>query len=188
MYDPALGRLTAYDPVKGKYNNPLSLHPYLYCQNDSVNRIDPTGKTFWNVFSSLSAGIAVRSAAILAMVEGINRDSNRLFNIGLQMHHLIVPAMYLGAALGPALPAGGQLAINAGAAAWQGLTTGVGTAAGTTATLAREFALYAMAHPKALMYATDNVMDAMAVLSEDYSTLPHTPAGYLATLLHELNK
>ena len=46
MYDPALGRLTAYDPVKGKYNNPLSLHPYLYCQNDSVNRTDPSGKLY----------------------------------------------------------------------------------------------------------------------------------------------
>ncbi|MHC4076431.1 MAG: RHS repeat domain-containing protein, partial [Planctomycetota bacterium] len=37
MYDPALGRFTTRDPVFGKLLYPLTLHPYLYCQNDPVN-------------------------------------------------------------------------------------------------------------------------------------------------------
>ena len=44
MYDPQLMRFTARDPEKGKYKEPLSLHKYLYCENDSINRTDPTGK------------------------------------------------------------------------------------------------------------------------------------------------
>ena len=44
MYDPQMMRFTTRDPVKGKYNNPLTLHKYLYCLNNSLNRIDPNGK------------------------------------------------------------------------------------------------------------------------------------------------
>ena len=43
MYDPQLMRFTARDPAVGQYNEPLTLHKYLYCQNHSVNRVDPTG-------------------------------------------------------------------------------------------------------------------------------------------------
>jgi len=43
QYDPQLMRFTARDPLAGKFNEPLSLHVYLYCQNEPVNRIDPTG-------------------------------------------------------------------------------------------------------------------------------------------------
>ncbi len=43
QYDPVLGRFTSRDPVFGKFNEPLSLHKYLYCQNEPINRIDPWG-------------------------------------------------------------------------------------------------------------------------------------------------
>ena len=43
MYDPAIGRFTSRDPVSGQFTEPLTLHKYLYCGNDPVNRIDPTG-------------------------------------------------------------------------------------------------------------------------------------------------
>jgi RHS repeat-associated protein len=44
MYDPQIYRFTARDPVTGRFTEPLSLHPYLYCLNDPLNRIDPTGE------------------------------------------------------------------------------------------------------------------------------------------------
>lgn len=44
QYDPHLGRFTTYDPVPGRFAEPLTLHKYLYCQNDPVNRIDPGGR------------------------------------------------------------------------------------------------------------------------------------------------
>jgi RHS repeat-associated protein len=44
MYDPQLMRFTGRDPVRGKFADPLMLHKYLYCQNNSINRVDPNGK------------------------------------------------------------------------------------------------------------------------------------------------
>jgi len=44
QYSPYLYRFTARDPVFGKFQEPLSLHKYLYCQNDPVNKVDPTGE------------------------------------------------------------------------------------------------------------------------------------------------
>ncbi len=47
MYDPRIGRFTSRDPVFGKAYQPLTLHQYLYCLNDPVNYIDPSGKFYW---------------------------------------------------------------------------------------------------------------------------------------------
>jgi RHS repeat-associated protein len=44
-YDPVLARFTGRDPVLGKFAEPLTLHAYLYCLNDPINHIDPTGNT-----------------------------------------------------------------------------------------------------------------------------------------------
>jgi RHS repeat-associated protein len=44
MYAPALMRFTGRDPVRGRFQEPLTLHRYLYCQNDPLNNFDPTGK------------------------------------------------------------------------------------------------------------------------------------------------
>ena len=43
QYEPYLGIFTANDPVDGKFEEPLTLHKYLYCTNDPINRIDPLG-------------------------------------------------------------------------------------------------------------------------------------------------
>jgi RHS repeat-associated protein len=43
-YDPHIGRLTTIDPAEGCFKDPLSLNVYLYCQNDPMNRTDPTGR------------------------------------------------------------------------------------------------------------------------------------------------
>ena len=44
MYSPYLSRFNGYDPVLGSYQEPLTLHQYLYCLNDPVNYTDPTGR------------------------------------------------------------------------------------------------------------------------------------------------
>ena len=44
-YDPILARFTSTDPVLGTFENPMTLHAYLYCVNDPVNKWDPSGKS-----------------------------------------------------------------------------------------------------------------------------------------------
>ena len=66
QYDPHIARFTSRDPVKGKAFEPLTLHVYLYCLNDPVNRIDPDGEFAWlaarlfigAVVGTLSSGAA----------------------------------------------------------------------------------------------------------------------------------
>jgi RHS repeat-associated protein len=55
-YDPHLSRFTSRDPILGKFEEPLTLHKYLYCGNDPVNRIDPTGE--WAVSSGISIEVS----------------------------------------------------------------------------------------------------------------------------------
>lgn len=44
QYDPSVYGFTTRDPVRGKYTEPLTLHKYLYCNNNPVNKIDISGK------------------------------------------------------------------------------------------------------------------------------------------------
>jgi RHS repeat-associated protein len=48
IYDPYLNRFTTYDPIFGKFEEPLTLHKYLYCGNEPINRIDTTG-LWWEI-------------------------------------------------------------------------------------------------------------------------------------------
>ena len=43
MYDPHINRFTGRDPVFGEFEQPLTLHKYLYCLNDPINGMDPWG-------------------------------------------------------------------------------------------------------------------------------------------------
>ncbi|MEW6184100.1 MAG: RHS repeat-associated core domain-containing protein, partial [Bacillota bacterium] len=45
-YNPELRRFLSKDPVVGSIVNPQSLDAYGYCENDPVNRIDPSGEAF----------------------------------------------------------------------------------------------------------------------------------------------
>ncbi len=64
QYDPLLGRFTSRDPVRGKFRKPLTLHQYLYCLNDPINGIDPSGEIYLNVANALKA-------AVKALVESV---------------------------------------------------------------------------------------------------------------------
>jgi RHS repeat-associated protein len=56
MYDPVLGRFTSRDPVFGELREPLTLHAYLYCLNDPIDRSDPSGE-----FAGFLAGLPTRA-------------------------------------------------------------------------------------------------------------------------------
>ena len=53
-YDPQISRFTGRDPVKGNYQEPLTLHAYLYCANNPANCIDPSGKIGFLIGGSIS--------------------------------------------------------------------------------------------------------------------------------------
>ena len=44
QYDPIILRLTSRDPIRGNFNEPLTLHAYLYCLDNPINRTDPSGE------------------------------------------------------------------------------------------------------------------------------------------------
>jgi len=43
QFDPYLSRFTGRDSATDKFQQPLSLHKYLYCENEPISRIDPWG-------------------------------------------------------------------------------------------------------------------------------------------------
>jgi RHS repeat-associated protein len=43
QYDPYISRFTSRDPVLGKFEEPMTMHKYLYCQNNPINKSDPMG-------------------------------------------------------------------------------------------------------------------------------------------------
>jgi RHS repeat-associated protein len=47
--NPDTGRFWTTDTFAGSNEDPLSLHKYLYCQNDPVNGVDPSGKAVYFV-------------------------------------------------------------------------------------------------------------------------------------------
>jgi len=80
MYDPHIGRFTSRDPVAGKFKEPISLHRYLYCLNDSINHTDPTGRLFGGLISSdmeikmagASLGIKMIATQLVATINMYN--------------------------------------------------------------------------------------------------------------------
>ena len=52
--DPALGRWLLLDPELGKLSMPQTMNRYVYCVNNPLRFVDPTGEGFW---SKLAKGI-----------------------------------------------------------------------------------------------------------------------------------
>ena len=80
MYDPRLMRFTGYDPVRGGFREPMTLHRYMYCINNPVNFVDPDGE--WAVvvgtaFSGAGADFGFTLSAGLYF--GINDETGEVF-------------------------------------------------------------------------------------------------------------
>ncbi len=63
-YNPSNGRFNRVDPYSGNMQDPQSLHKYLYCHANPVNRLDPSG-----LFGSI-ADVAI-SIGIISLVSGV---------------------------------------------------------------------------------------------------------------------
>ncbi len=71
-YDPATGRFNRLDPFFGNFSDPQSLHNYLYCHDDPIQGVDPTGKFF-----GATVGIAIGLGAVIGAGFGYYHDGWR---------------------------------------------------------------------------------------------------------------
>jgi len=74
QYDPYLARFSARDPVRGKFQHPLTVHMYLYCLNDPINLIDPSGAAFESL--SLMMGTRRQFLAYYARILDVMIDNS----------------------------------------------------------------------------------------------------------------
>jgi RHS repeat-associated protein len=56
QYFPRITRFTTRDPISGKFQEPLTLHKYLYCGNDPLNLTDPAGLWYVDLNYAYSYG------------------------------------------------------------------------------------------------------------------------------------
>jgi hypothetical protein len=105
MYDPGIGRFTSRDPVRGKFEEPLTLHRYLYCQNEPVANTDPSGEFL------TAGGLQIVDATLIAhdiyalglgiAAEGVKNESLDTVVVGGAIAELAFPVgMLVGMAMG----------------------------------------------------------------------------------------
>jgi RHS repeat-associated protein len=73
-YNPLNGTFNRIDPFSGNNQDPQSLHKYLYCHNNPVNNIDPSGESDFSLVTTLVvfAIIAILFSANIANAPGPN--------------------------------------------------------------------------------------------------------------------
>jgi len=81
QYDPHIARFTARDPVFGKPREPHTLHKYLYCLNDPVNGIDPSGEFTFHVADAIITGSAFYGHTINLAIYAASSGDWRFFDL-----------------------------------------------------------------------------------------------------------
>ena len=84
QYDLYLSRFVGRDPLRGVFEEPLTLHRYLYCLNDPVNHVDLTGeKTMKELMAATTSTASMMATAvynfgqrILGFVQSVIRNIN----------------------------------------------------------------------------------------------------------------
>lgn len=105
-YQPGVGRFTARDPWRGDVFQPLTLHPYVYVQNDPMNRLDPSGaigilSTIGNALNSAFVrSIGFLSAAGTLLTRGLDRSRSLRFNTSINLPKIFNAVQNRGAAAG----------------------------------------------------------------------------------------
>ena len=66
-YEPGITRFVQRDLLKGDQSAPLSLNRYLYCENDSVNFVDPSGQSLASIWDSVKS-VATNTVKTVAKV------------------------------------------------------------------------------------------------------------------------
>jgi len=83
QYEPYISRFTSCDPVTGKFEEPLTLHRYLYCGNDPIDFVDTNGE--WALmlgasvagnftFSNLNFG-GWQERGLNSVIQGVSKGS-----------------------------------------------------------------------------------------------------------------
>jgi RHS repeat-associated protein len=84
QYDPAVHRFASHDPYEGTFESPLELHRYLYCQNDPLNAVDPSGRLLTMALRAKEAEVKVGiAAAVTATLAYYVYARNFAFNISI---------------------------------------------------------------------------------------------------------
>ena len=81
QYYPHIGRSTTRDPILGSFREPMTLHVYLYCLNDPVNRVDPSGEFTFHVADAIITGSAFYGHAINLAAYGASCGDWRFFDL-----------------------------------------------------------------------------------------------------------
>jgi RHS repeat-associated protein len=68
QYEPHLGRFRTMDSYEGRQELPAGLHKYVYCQNEPVNRTDPSGHESLGMQSVTVGGIGTLARMALPTV------------------------------------------------------------------------------------------------------------------------
>lgn len=58
-YNPQIGRFTSLDIEEGEISNPLDMNRYVYCRNNPIKYVDPTGK------SAIATAVAIVGPAVI---------------------------------------------------------------------------------------------------------------------------
>ena len=64
QYEPSVMRFRQRDLLKGDQSAPLSLNRYLYCENDSVNFVDPSGRSIADLWNKAKTAVSNGVAAV----------------------------------------------------------------------------------------------------------------------------
>ena len=59
-YNPQIGRFTSLDVEEGEISNPLDMNRYVYCRNNPVKYVDPSGLWVETAFDIASFGISIK--------------------------------------------------------------------------------------------------------------------------------
>lgn len=177
-YDPQMMRFTARDPVKGNFREPMTLHKYLYCLNDPLNRIDPTGKTALQIVAGVIAGSAMHSAAIQCVAEGVGRQDDYLMQLGFFLEQQVGAAVWAGALV---TQPGTMVSTARGIGLiGRGLWSATATVAESSFYIAVGVAYLAVTNPDA---ASDFIQQ---VADDPHDFAPRTPAGVGGFLVRRL--
>ena len=79
QYEPTIGRFNQKDVVRGNAGQPISLNRYLYCQNDGIDYIDPTGQSILGALigTKVIKGTLIGAGLIIwGIVSGAQKANN----------------------------------------------------------------------------------------------------------------
>ena len=75
-YDPNVGRFTSLDIEEGEISNPLDMNRYVYCRNNPIKYVDPSGEKVYIIGKQIALQLGLR----IGSGEGIIIDEH--YNVG----------------------------------------------------------------------------------------------------------